>query len=84
MFGDSLVNSALNKKAGWKMENAPSAVCLVAGWRSSNGTGPHQDAADSGHLLDTAGGETGFFNSNHRHHNLHNRGSESSLQQQIC
>lgn len=54
-LGESLPSSALNKEAGWKMGNVPSAVCLMAGWWRSNGK-------DSGHLLVTAGETTGDFN----------------------
>lgn len=55
-------------RAGWKMENVPSVVCLMAGFLSSNHTagvpGWSRQHPSAGHC----GKKIQFFNSHHHHH----------------
>lgn len=54
-------------RAGWKMENVPSVVCLMAGFLSSNHTagvpGWSRQHPSAGHC----GEKTHFFNLHHHH-----------------
>lgn len=57
-------------RAGWKMENVPSVVCLMAGFLSSNHTagvpGWSRQHPSAGHCRE----KTQFFNSHHHHLSL--------------